>query len=171
MSATARRRMQTTIASASSSELPSSARSSETEMIGNSSTRMQAMPSVARLERRGTARKAATTIASQTALSSSSIISLARQPRSGRLPHSMTSWTADGFNQQRTDLIRVHVRGGTAVFEVSESLVGRGHRDAHRGAAVADAVAEGVHRRRLVQPGQALLVVRAGNVDVGLVAA
>src|SRR5437588_823257 len=76
---------------------------------------------------------------------------------SGRLPHCKTSGPADGFNQHRTDLIRVHVRGRTAVFEVSKALVRGGHRDAHRRAAVADAVAEGVNRRRLVEARQALL--------------
>src|SRR5436305_9312944 len=77
--------------------------------------------------------------------------------------------TTDGFDQDGAHLIRIHVRGGTAIFEIAPSGRGRGHRNAHGCAAVADAIAEGVNRRRLVQTGEPFLVVRAVDLDVVVV--
>src|SRR5216684_4997345 len=81
------------------------------------------------------------------------------------------SGAADGLDQNGADLVRIHVRGRAAILEIAAARVGRGHGNAHRGAAIADAVTECVHRRGLMQAGQALFVVRAVDLDVVVVPA
>ena len=66
----------------------------------------------------------------------------------------------------RGDEVRVGVGRGPAVLEVALALLVDLARDAHRGAAVGDAVAELADRRGLVVPGQAALVTLAVDGDV-----
>src|SRR5947209_2904031 len=83
----------------------------------------------------------------------------ARERRSGAI-------AANGFDQSCTNFVRIHVRRRPAILEVPLAGDDGGHRDAHRGAAVEIADAEGVDGRGLVQPGQTLFVVRAVEDDV-----
>src|SRR5262245_46622266 len=86
------------------------------------------------------------------------------------IPRIVRLTTADGFDENGANLVRVHVRGRATVFEVALPGVDGGHGDAHRGAAVEVANPEGVDGRGLVQAGQPLLVVRAVDGDVIVVA-
>src|SRR5262245_60890899 len=77
---------------------------------------------------------------------------------------------ADRLDEHRADLVRVRVRRRTTVLEVTEPGIGGRHRDPDRGAAIAHAVAELVDAAGLVLAGEALVVARAIDLDVLLVA-
>src|SRR5437016_3458023 len=87
------------------------------------------------------------------------------------VPIVQTSVAANGFDQNRADLVRVHVRGRTAILEVALAVLYGVHRDTRRSAAVELSKAERVDRRGLVQSGESLFVVRAVDLDVVVVAA
>src|SRR3954452_6265325 len=68
----------------------------------------------------------------------------------------------DRLQDLRSDLVWVALRVRTAVFQIAlVAVVGEGVRNADRGTAIGNAVAELVPRRGLVLAGQTLVVVRA----------
>src|SRR6185437_10096860 len=68
----------------------------------------------------------------------------------------------NGLQNAAGNLVRIALRIGTAVFEVAAVfVVHEAVRDAHRSAAVRDAVVELVNRLRFVEAGEAEMIVRA----------
>src|SRR5260221_14651878 len=98
-------------------------------------------------------------LADATPLDKKSLNPFCRTRRSSLLP-------ADRLHEHSAHLVRVHVRGRAAVFEVPLPCVGRLHGDAHGGAAVADAITEAVDGGGLMLSRQPLLVVRTVDGDV-----
>src|SRR5579863_3935880 len=73
-------------------------------------------------------------------------------------------YSRDRLKDSAGDLIGISLRIGPAIFEVSTiSVVNEAVRDADRSAAIRDTVVKFVNRLRLVQTGQAQVIVRSIN--------